>query len=60
MIDSAGLGLLIALLKHVGGRGGDLKLSALPKRVRLVFEITRTHRIFEIHDSLEEAILSAK
>ncbi len=55
MIDSAGLGLLIALLKHVTNRGGDLKLVGLQKKVRLVFEITRTHRIFEIMDSIEEA-----
>ncbi len=56
MIDSAGLGLLIALLKHVGGRGGEMKLVGLAKRVRLVFEITRTHRIFEICDTIEEAL----
>jgi anti-sigma B factor antagonist len=60
MIDSAGLGLLISLLKQVGARGGDLKLAALSKRIRLVFEITRTHRIFEILDTREEAIAAAQ
>jgi len=59
MIDSAGLGVLIALLKLVGERGGDLRLAGLQKRVRLVFEITRTHRIFEIFDTAEEAVAAA-
>lgn len=59
MIDSAGLGVLIALLKMVGERGGDLRLSGMQKRVRLVFEITRTHRIFEIFDTAEEAVAAA-
>jgi len=56
MVDSAGLGVLIALLKQVGERGGDLRLANIQKRVRMVFEITRTHRIFGIFDSVEEAV----
>ena len=55
LIDSSGLGTLIALLKRISERGGDMKLAGLQKKVRLVFEITRAYKIFEIFDSVEEA-----
>jgi len=55
-MDSSGLGTLIALLKRVSERGGDLKIACLPKKIRMVFEITRAHKIFEITDSVEEAV----
>ena len=55
-IDSAGLGVLIAILKKVSERGGDIRIARLQKRARVVFEITRAYKIFEIFDSVEEAI----
>jgi anti-sigma B factor antagonist len=55
-IDSSGLGTLIALLKRVSERGGDLKIACLLKKVRMVFEITRAYKVFEITDSVDEAI----
>ncbi|MDF3129594.1 STAS domain-containing protein [Kiritimatiellaeota bacterium B1221] len=58
MIDSAGLGLLIAFLKQVRERGGDLALCGIQKRVSLVFDITRTKRIFDIFETRELAIAS--
>lgn len=56
LIDSAGLGVLISLLKQVSERGGDLTLCGMQRRVRMVFEITRTQRIFSIYDNVEEAV----
>ncbi|MEX2605777.1 MAG: STAS domain-containing protein [Kiritimatiellia bacterium] len=58
MIDSAGLGVLIAILKQVRERGGDLKLAGMQKRVRLVFEITRTQRIFTITETVKDSVRS--
>lgn len=55
-IDSAGLGVLIALLKRVSERGGDVRLARLQKQARIVFEITRAHTIFDIFDSVETAL----
>lgn len=60
MVDSAGLGVLIAMLKQVGERGGELRLANIQKRVRMVFEITRTHRIFDMFDSVDEAVRAAE
>ena len=55
-MDSAGLGALIALLKLVSERGGNVKIARLQKQVRTVFEITRAYRVFDVFDSVDEAI----
>lgn len=57
-MDSAGLGSLIATLKRVTERGGDMKVAALQKKPRMVFEITRAYKIFETYDTVEDAIHS--
>jgi anti-sigma B factor antagonist len=50
-MDSGGLGSLVASLRRVREREGDIKLSAPNCNVRKVFELTRTHRIFEFYDN---------
>lgn len=55
-IDSAGLGVLIALLKRATQRGGDIRIARLCTKARMVFEITRAFKIFEIFDSVDEAL----
>ncbi len=55
-IDSAGLGVLIAILKQVSEWGGDVRLARLQKQARIVFEVTRTYDIFDIFDSVEDAL----
>ncbi len=55
-IDSAGLGVLIALLKRATEHGGDIRIARLGNKARMVFEITRAFKIFEIFDSVDEAL----
>lgn len=55
-MDSAGLGALIAALKRITERGGDMKLACLQKKPRMVFEITRAHKVFEIYNNVEAAL----
>ncbi len=55
-MDSAGLGTLIAVLKRITERGGDLKIACLQKKPRMVFEITRAYKVFEIYDTVDEAL----
>ena len=55
-MDSAGLGTLIAVLKRVTERGGDMKIAGLQKKPRMVFEITRAYKVFEIYDTVEDAV----
>ena len=55
-IDSAGLGVLIALLKRATEAGCDIRIARLGNKARMVFEITRAYKIFEIFDTVEEAL----
>jgi len=54
-IDSTGLGSLVAALRSVNKEGGEIKISGLQERVRVIFELTRLHRIFDIFDSSIDA-----
>ena len=56
IMDSAGLGSLMGALKRVSQRGGDVKIACLQEKPRLVFNITRAYKIFEIFDSVDEAL----
>ena len=55
-MDSAGLGTLIAVLKRVSEHGGDMKIANLQKKPRMVFEITRAYKVFEIYETVEDAV----
>jgi anti-sigma B factor antagonist len=57
-IDSSGLGVLLSCLRQVHSSAGDLKLCAMAKPVRALFELVRMHRIFEIYASRAEAVES--
>jgi anti-sigma B factor antagonist len=57
-VDSSGLGALIACLRQVNGRKGELRLCAMSKTVRALFELMRMHRVFTIHASRDEAVRS--
>ncbi|WP_018657981.1 STAS domain-containing protein [Actinomadura flavalba] len=57
--DAAGLGALVAAHNHVAERGGHIRLARMrPAQERLV-RITRLHRLFALHDSLDEALTEA-
>lgn len=58
-MDSSGLGALIGLLKRVASRGGDVKLARPKPSVKLVLEITRANKIFNICSTVEEALAAA-
>jgi anti-sigma B factor antagonist len=47
-LDSCGLGALISLRNTANSRNGKLRLLNPPPRVRLLFDVTRMHKIFEI------------
>lgn len=59
-LDSSGLGALVAATQQVRERGGELVFAALQKRPRLVFEITRFHRVCDIFDTVEEALRASR
>ena len=57
-IDSSGLGVLVQLLQAVNKCGGAMKLCNLQQHPRIVFDITKVYRVFEIFDTLEAALAS--
>lgn len=52
-IDSFGLGAVVAALKRVRQRGGDIGLVCPVRRVRRVFEICELDRIMALSDTLD-------
>ncbi len=56
LIDSGGLGGLVVLLKATSSANAELALCGLRKPVRVMFELTRMHRIFEIYNDVEECL----
>ena len=57
-IDSSGLGVLVQLLQRANLRGGAVKLAAIQPHPRIVFDITKVYRVFEIFDTVDAAVES--
>ena len=55
-IDSTGLSVLIKGMKHYREQQGDLVLCELQQPVRIIFELTRLERMFQIYPTEDEAI----
>lgn len=55
-IDSAGVGVLVALFKNSRLRGGRARFCGLRPGVRSVLEIIRLDQIFEIYDDVQAAV----
>jgi len=58
-VDSSGLGAIVRLMQTARSKGGDLKLSGVPPRMRKTLEMTSLISQFETYDSIEEAITAA-
>lgn len=57
-IDSSGLGVLVSALDKALTNGCTIKLAALQPSPRIVFDITKVYRIFDIYDTCGHAIAS--
>jgi anti-sigma B factor antagonist len=57
-IDSAGLGELVVVHMWVRAGGCSLKLAGLNPRVQRTLELTNLLSIFDVHPTLEDALLS--
>lgn len=55
-VDSSFLGTLVAGLKKCTMNNGDLKIVGLQEPVRSMFELTRLYKIFDIFNTIDEAI----
>ena len=59
-IDGAGLGKLVDLFNHARGSGCAVKLVGPRKQVRELLELTNLVSVFEIHGTLDQAILASR
>ncbi len=55
-LSSAALGMLINLQKEVGKQQGKLKLADIKPQIYEVFKITRLSKLFDIHNSVDDAL----
>jgi anti-sigma B factor antagonist len=57
-IDSAGLGTLVSSYTTAASAGGRVKLANLTKRFSETLAITKLVTVFEVYDSVEDALKS--
>src|SRR5262245_2951750 len=57
-LDSGGVGLLVAMFRHVTRRGGQLKLLRPSPTARRVLGIAHMTLVFDIFDDEREALLN--
>ena len=54
-IDSSGLGVLVQVLQKAKASGGKVVLAALQPGPKIVFDITKVSRVFDIVPTVEDA-----
>ncbi len=59
-MSSTGLGILISAYRTVREQGASVKLADLSEKVRAVLQITRLNGVFEVFNTVEEALQAAK
>jgi anti-sigma B factor antagonist len=55
-LDSTALSTLVHGMKHSREKNGDLRICGMQPPVRIIFELTRLDRVFEIYPAEEEAV----
>jgi len=55
-LNSVAIGVLMRGYANYKGRGGEIKLCALGKRLRDLFTMTKLIMVFDHHDTEEQAI----
>lgn len=58
LINSYGLGTLIAALMFTRKRGGDIRLASVSNVISHVIQTVQLDKIFEIFETVEEAVQS--
>jgi anti-sigma B factor antagonist len=55
-VDSCGFGALLACLRMILSRSGDLALCCLSGSLASLFALMRMHRLFDVYSNCEEAV----
>ena len=59
-LDSTGLGGVVSCLKAAANNNGDVKIACLQNKTKMVFEITRAYKIFDIFEDVDSALAAFK
>ena len=57
-VDSMALATLAGAMKRCRQKGGDLRIFGLQQAVRIIFELTRMNRAFQVFETEAEAVAS--
>ncbi len=57
-LSSAALGTLITINNKIRSKDGQLRLANIDPQIYEVFVITKLNKLFQIHDSTEQALAS--
>lgn len=57
-LSSAALGTLITINNKVRARSGQLRLAEIDPQIYEVFVITKLNKLFDIHDTADDALAS--
>lgn len=60
LVDSGGLGSLVAILKNTASHEAKFGLASMQKSVRLMFELSRMDRQFKLYDNVDAACAAMK
>lgn len=55
-VDSSGLGSLVAVLRTFNKQDAAIRLAGILPEVRSIFELTRLNKVFDIFNSVEDAV----
>lgn len=54
-LDSTGLGMIVAVTKHIQGRHGSLRIACADPGLLRVFSLGGLRPVYSFHDSVEQA-----
>ena len=58
VLNSIAIGVLMRFFASVRGRGGEIKLCGLGKRIKDLFTMTKLIMVFDHHETEEQALAS--
>ena len=56
MVDSSGIGALLATVKHLRPVGGDLHIARPNRRMQVLLDVTFLHHVLPTYKDVEAAI----
>jgi len=59
-MDSGGLGICLGSMTRLRNRGGDLRLVGLPNSIRSLMDKCRILPLFQVFDTVDDAVKSFK